>query len=76
MRPIVDGLEESFAEQVAFQFLNAEDGAVGETAFKRLSLPGHPSYVILRPDGSESFRTFGVVVAQVLEEAIRTAQGS
>ncbi len=76
MQPIVNGLEESYGEQIVFHTLNAEDNAAGETAFKRLGLPGHPSYVILSPDGSETYRTFGVVDASILETAIEQANSS
>jgi thiol:disulfide interchange protein len=69
MTPIVNGLEDEFSERIFFLRLNAADGAEGESTFKRLSLPGHPSFVIFTPDGQEQERLFGVLN----EEALRTA---
>ena len=70
MTPIVNGLEDEFSERIFFLRLNAADGADGETAFKRLSLPGHPSFVIFTPDGQEQERLFGVVEAEVLRTVL------
>ena len=70
MTPIVNGLENEFADQIFFLRLNAADGAEGESAFNRLSLPGHPSFVIFTPDGQEQERLFGVVEAETLRTAI------
>lgn len=68
MTPIVNGLEAEFVDQIFFLRFNAADGADGETALNRLSLLGHPSFVIFTPDGQEQERLFGVVD----EEALRT----
>lgn len=76
MTPIVNGLEAEFADQIFFLRFNAADGADGETAFKRLSLPGHPSFVIFTPDGQEQERLFGVVEAEVLRAAFDRVVGS
>jgi thiol:disulfide interchange protein len=72
MMPIVNGLEDEFSDRVLFLRLNAADGADGETAFKRLSLPGHPSFVIFTPDGQEQERLFGVVDVAALRTAIES----
>jgi len=76
MRPVVDRLQTLFAGQMVFRYVNALDGGDGETAFRRLALPGHPSYVIFTPGGVETYRTFGVVEESVLQEAIRAALDS
>ena len=70
MMPIVNGLEEGFRDKVQFEYLNAADNAAGQKAFEALNLPGHPSYVIFSSDGKETYRSFGVVIAGVLETAI------
>lgn len=72
MTPIVNGLETEFADRVSFLHLNAADGAAGEAAFKRLLLPGHPSFVIFTPDGQEQERLFGVVDEAALRTAIES----
>ena len=71
MTPIVHGLENEFADQLFFLRLNALDGAEGQSAFNRLSLPGHPSFVIFTPNGQEQERIFGVVEPEMLGTAIR-----
>lgn len=73
MRPIVDGLRAEFAARVAFQYLNAGDGANGQQAFAQLNLPGHPAFVILQPDGTARFRAFGLVDEASLRAAILDA---
>lgn len=72
MTPIVNGLEDEFSDQVFFLRLNAADGAEGESTFNRLSLPGHPSFVIFTPDGQEQERLFGVVDAAALRAALES----
>lgn len=73
MRPIVDRLHAEFGESVAFTYLNAADSGAGQAAFESLSLPGHPGYVILLPDGTESYRGLGLVEETVLRSAIMAA---
>jgi len=73
MTPIVDGLEETYTESVTFQRFNARDGAEGQTLFESLALPGHPSYVVTRPDGTETFRAFGLAEESALVAAIESA---
>jgi thiol:disulfide interchange protein len=73
MTPIVNGLEDEFSDQIYFLRLNAADGAKGESAFNRLSLPGHPSFVIFTPNGQEQKRIFGVVEEKILRTALANA---
>ncbi len=70
MRPIVDGLQETYSNQMTFEYLDAEDNGVGQAIFEILSLPGHPSYVIFQPDGEELFRSFGIVDDAILIDEI------
>ncbi len=76
MQPIVDGLQREFGERVAFRTFNALDGGQGQRAFEQLRLPGHPSYLIFRPDGSEAHRSFGLVDVDTLREAITSVLDS
>jgi hypothetical protein len=74
MLSIVGGLKPEFVNEIAFLYEDVEDGAVGQEAFKQLSLPGHPTVIIFRPDSSEAFRRFGVVLAPVLRGALNAAR--
>jgi len=69
MRPIVDGLQEEYNEQMAFVYLNASDDADGQASFQSLGLPGHPSYVVFSQE-DEVFRSFGIVEEGTLVDAI------
>ena len=69
MAPIVDGLQETFGEEMLFVALNADEGN-GEILFRRLSLPGHPSFVIFSTDKTESYRAIGVFKDNRLHDAI------
>jgi len=69
MRPIVDGLQEEYEEQIAFVYLNAGDDADGQAIFQSLALPGHPSYIIFTQE-DEVFRSFGIVDEIALIDAI------
>lgn len=73
MRPIVDGLQGQYGDRVAFQYLNAADSAAGEAAFKQLSLPGHPAFVIFSRDRRETYRGVGIIEAAVLEQQVAEA---
>lgn len=70
MRPIVDGLKAEFGSRIVFTYYNAADGAAGQAHYERLALPGHPGYVIFTPDGTETYRGFGIVDEAVLREKI------
>jgi hypothetical protein len=65
MTPIVDGLEAKYEEQVDFKFLNAALGD-GKRIFEFYGLPGHPSYILLSPDGDVIWRGFGPLSAEAL----------
>ena len=70
MRPIVNGLQETYDNQITFIEVNAQDDGDGESAFKKLNLPGHPSFVIVQPDGEESSRVSGEQPLERLESMI------
>lgn len=59
MQPVVDRLREDYNDRVTFVALDAE--GEGRAAFAAGSLPGHPSYVIMLADGTETWRGFGVL---------------
>ncbi|MEQ8674472.1 MAG: hypothetical protein RLP44_07520 [Aggregatilineales bacterium] len=76
MTPIVNGLQERYNGQVTFEYLVANDNGAGQAAFSALGLPGHPSVVIMTPDGREHFRGFGVLETTRLDDAIQEALSS
>lgn len=57
MRPIVDEVRAQYQDRVVFRYLDANGD--GRDAFKQYGLLGHPSYVLLRPDGSVAWRFLG-----------------
>ena len=69
MQPIVNGLENDFQGRFAFVRRNAttDDGGA-EMSYYRL--PGHPSYVIVGPDGSTLWSGFGPMPEGVLREQV------
>lgn len=72
MQPIVNRLEELYDNEIAFIALNAADDDTGQAAFESIGLPGHPSYVIFRADGTEHYRGFGLLGEEQLIEAIES----
>ena len=72
MSPVVNGLETTFGEQVEIRSLNAAFGH-GRNAILNYGLPGHPSYVILDPQGEVLWSAFGPQSAGALEEVIEEA---
>ena len=71
MQPIVNGLEELYGQSASFLYLNAHEE--GEAAFIEAALPGHPSLLILLPDGRELYRAFGVQTEEALRQALENA---
>jgi hypothetical protein len=70
MRPIVDGLQEQYGDQVSFVYLNAQDGGQGEKAFSFYGLRGHPSLVFVRTDGEIGWINPGISTRAELQTAI------
>ncbi|GAB5494328.1 MAG: hypothetical protein Phog2KO_45430 [Phototrophicaceae bacterium] len=69
MQPIVNGLEDTYNNEINFVYLNANtDGA---EVYEGLNLRGHPAFVIFLPDGTETFRTLGFQQKHILEQAIQ-----
>ena len=67
MEPIVNGLEEEFSAQIVFERHNAitSEAKAVMTAF---GLRGHPSYVIVTPDGDRLWSFAGFIE----EESLRS----
>ena len=73
MRPIVDGLEAQYGDQIDFLFLDAGDGSTGEEAFDYYALRGHPALLIVTPEGAISWQNVGVVDWEAVQEQIQIA---
>jgi hypothetical protein len=75
MRPIVDGLEAQYGEEVDFLYLNAEDGGAGQAAFTYYALRGHPSTLLTAPGGEVVWQSVGVVEGTAIEQQIQSLVG-
>ncbi len=58
MEPVVNGLEERYQNQIEFQSFNATS-TKGQEVFRFYALPGHPSYVLINPEGEMLWTGFG-----------------
>jgi len=72
MTPVVNGLETTFGEQLEVRSLNSAFGQ-GRSVFLNYGLPGHPSYVIVDPQGEVLWSGFGVQSAEALEDEVEEA---
>ncbi|MCH8337996.1 MAG: hypothetical protein IH858_03990 [Chloroflexi bacterium] len=72
MTPVVNGLESTFGDQIEIRALDAASGQ-GRSVFQNYGLPGHPSYVILDPQGEVLWRAFGPQSAGALEDVVEDA---
>ncbi|KAA3644112.1 MAG: hypothetical protein DWQ07_18555 [Chloroflexi bacterium] len=59
MQPIVDGLESEYNTEIEFRFIDA-NSATGNPIYKSFQLRGHPSYVMLNPNGETVWTGLGV----------------
>jgi hypothetical protein len=75
MTPIVHGLKQEYEAQVDFQLFDASQGE-GAAFFEFYGLLGHPSYILLDPDGVEQWRGIGPFERDQLAEQILTLLGS
>jgi hypothetical protein len=71
MKPVVNGLEQSYEGDIEFLRLNAAYGE-GREALLYYGLRGHPSYLLLAPDGEVLWRSIGSMDREPLEQAIDT----
>ncbi len=72
MAPVVNGLQEKYESEVEFLILNAGFGD-GKEAFEHYRLPGHPSFVLLNPQGEVTWQAFGPQAEASLEAAVLEA---
>ena len=69
MQPIVNGLETEYAGKLAFDRRNAATPE-GRAELKYYNLLGHPSYVIVAPDGKLLWSGFGLVPEDHLRQQL------
>ena len=67
MTPIVNGLEAKTGGSVVFHYLNARDGAVGEEAYRRYNLRGHPVILFVDTSGEVLWERSGIITASEFE---------
>lgn len=72
MEPVVNGLEEKYQDQIEFRWIDA-NSLVGKTAYQAYVLRGHPTYVLLNPDGDVLWSGLGEVSRGSLEEQVLKA---
>lgn len=72
MQSVVNGLNETFGDQIEFRELDA-NAPDGQQAFRAYGLPGHPGYVLLNPEGEVLWRGFGEQSREGIEEQIIAA---
>lgn len=70
MAPIVDGVEEQYAEQIVVKRINADIGD-GPEIVRAYRIPGHPTLLIFDKEGSEVQRLFGLQSIEVVEKAVQ-----
>lgn len=66
----MNGLQEEFSPNIAFEYLNAADGDIGQAAFEQLGIRGHPTVIIFDANGEEVYRTFGLVEEDILQDIL------
>ena len=72
MQPVVNGLHETYGEQIEFREFDANEPH-GEQAFRAYALPGHPGYDTLNPEGDVLWRGFGEQSRESIEEQLNAA---
>jgi hypothetical protein len=72
MQPVVNGLEQTYADQIEFRELDA-NAPDGQQAFRAYALPGHPGYVFLDPNGEILWRGFGELSRESIETQLQLA---
>lgn len=63
-------LEEQYSSTIAFEYLNALDGGLGQSAFSQLGLRGHPAILIFDAEGKEILRVFSIIEEDVIVEVL------
>jgi len=71
MLPIVDGLEETYSDRIAFQRINA-DKDDGPAIVRAYNILGHPTFIFVNRAGQEVRRFVGPQTIETLQQTIET----
>jgi hypothetical protein len=71
MAPVVNGLEETYSDDVEFRHIDA-NSEEGRPIFQQFKLQGHPSYVLVNPAGEILWQSLGEQPGEILQEKIST----
>lgn len=63
-------LEEQYSTDIAFEYLNALDGGIGESSFTQLVLRGHPAILIFDAEGKEILRSLTILEEDLIIETL------
>jgi len=66
MTPVVDGIEQTFGEQLVIKRINAAEGD-GPEIMRTYHIPGHPTMLIFDQTGQEVQRLIGPQQAAAVE---------
>jgi mono/diheme cytochrome c family protein len=75
MKPIVDGLERQYGDQITFQRINANEGD-GPSFMRAYRVQGHPTFLIIDRQGHEVGRLIGPQSPEKLAEALQQVLAS
>lgn len=70
MKPIVDGLEAQYGNQIAFERIDANSGD-GPVIMRAYRIQGHPTLLLLDQNGREVNRLIGPQPAETVAEALQ-----
>jgi len=66
MRPVVNGLEQTYGDRIDFRSYNIASEE-GQTWARQYNLPGHPAYVLLDGQGVARWQGAGVLPKATIE---------
>jgi hypothetical protein len=72
MEPVVNGVEETYQAQIEFKSIDAATKE-GQTFFRFYGLPGHPGFVLLKPEGDVLWKGFGEQSRENVESNLKEA---
>jgi hypothetical protein len=72
MEPVVNGVEETYQAQIEFKSIDAATKE-GQTFFRFYGLPGHPGFVLLKPEGDILWKGFGEQPREYMESNLEEA---
>ena len=69
MESVVNGLEEVYSSEIEFRRIDA-NSTEGRPVFQYYNLQGHPSFVLLNPEGDVLWQGLGEQSSEMLQEKI------